>query len=46
MGVKKVLDYLYKSATMESVSVETGPGMQEQAVESLEESFEIFIPKF
>ena len=46
MGVKKVIDYLYKSATMESVSVDTGPSMQEQAVESLEESFKIFEPKF
>ena len=46
MGVKKVVDYLYKNATMESVSVDAGPGMQEQAHESLEESFKIFEPKF
>ena len=46
MGAKKLLDYLYKNATMSEVSVETGTSIEHQAVESLEESFENFIPKF
>ena len=45
-GVKNILDYLYKNATIGEASVETGTSIEHQAVESLEESFENFIPKF
>ena len=46
MGVKKVIDYLYKNATMSKEAEESGSSIEHQAVESLEESFENFIPKF
>ncbi len=46
MGVKNMIDFLYKRATMSEASVETGPSIEHQAVESIEESFDNFIPKF
>ena len=44
MGVKKVIDYLYKNATMSKEAEESGSSIEHQAVEYLEESFENFIP--
>ena len=47
LGIKQVVDYLYKNATMNSEHVEAGSqSMADRAYESLEESFEIFEPKF
>lgn len=46
LGVEKVIDFLYKSATMKKEQAVASSSVADQAYESLEESFEIFEPKF